>query len=163
MYNKLEMEEEKRSSYQEYLQNNNNQIAIVPNGNSMWPTLKHKGQSVIIGAKKERLNELDVAFYVRSQDNLVLHRVIKVLPDGYLMCGDSQFVLEKVSEDQVFGVMLGFYRGKKFVDCKDPKHIEKIKKWYKRKVYRKFRVKLFFLKERIKNKLKRIFRRKKDV
>ena len=162
MYNKQEMKEKKEISYQECLQKNN-QIAIVPNGNSMWPTLKHKGQSVIIGAKKERLSEMDVALYVRGQNNFVLHRVNKVLPDGYLMCGDSQFVLEKVSEDQVFGVMLGFYRGKKFVDSNDPKHIKKVKKWYKRKAYRKFRLKLFFLKERIKSKLKRMFRRKKDV
>ena len=85
------------------------------------------------------------------------------MPDGYLMCGDSQFALEKVSEDQIFGVMLGFYRGKKYVDCKDIKHINKIKKWFKNTKYRKFRVKLFFLIEGVKNKLKRIFRRKKDV
>ena len=162
MYNKQEMEEKNKSSYQEQLQENN-QIAIVPKGNSMWPTLKNQSQSVIIGAKKERLNEFDVALYVRGQNKFVLHRVLKVLPDGYLTCGDSQFVLEKVDEDQIFGVMLGFYRGKKFVDSKDPKYLKKIKKWYKRKTYRKIRVKLFYLKERVKGKLKGVFRRKKDV
>ena len=79
------------------------------------------------------------------------------------MCGDSQFVLEKVDEDQIFGVMLGFYRGKKFIDCNDQKYIKKVRKWYKSTKHRKFRVKLFFLKEGVKNKLKRIFRRKKNV
>ena len=162
MYNKQEMEEKNKSSYQEQLQENN-QIAIVPKGNSMWPTLKHQGQSVIVGAKKERLREFDVALYVRGQNEFILHRVLKVLTDGYLMCGDSQFVLEKVSEDQIFGVMLGFYRGKKFIDSNDPKHIKKVKNWYKKKAYRKFRVKLFFFKDRVKRKLKGIFRRKKDV
>lgn len=151
-----------KNSYQEQLEKNN-QIAIVPKGNSMWPTLKHQGQSVIIGAKKQRLREFDVALYVRGQNDFVLHRVIKVLPDGYLMCGDSQFVLEKVFEDQIFGLMLGFYRGKKYVDCQDEKYIKKIKKWYKKVKYRKFRVKLFFLKEGVKHKLKSMFRRKKDV
>ena len=157
------MEEKKvKNSYQEQLEQNN-QISIVPKGNSMWPTLKHKGQSVIIGAKKQRLKEFDVALYVRGQNNFVLHRVIKVLPDGYLMCGDSQFVLEKVDEDQIFGVMLGFYRGKKFVDCNDQKYIKKVKNLCKSTKYRKFIVKLFFLKEGIKNKLTSMFRRKKDV
>lgn len=162
MYNKQEMEHKNNVSYQEQLQKNN-QIAIIPKGNSMWPTLKNQGQSVIIGAKTERLKEFDVALYARGQHDFVLHRVVKVLPDGYLTCGDSQFFLEKVSEDQIFGVMLGFYRGKKYVDCKDIKHINKIKKWFKNTKYRKFRVKLFFLIEGVKNKLKRIFRRKKDV
>ena len=99
------MEEKNKCSYQEQLQTNS-QIAIIPKGNSMWPTLKNQGQSVIIGAKTERLNELDVALYVRGKNDFVLHRVIKVLPDGYLMCGDSQFVLEKVSEEQIFGVVV---------------------------------------------------------
>lgn len=148
--------------YKEQL-DKNNQIVIVPKGNSMWPTLKNKKQSVVVGEKVSRLAELDVALYVRGQNNFVLHRVIKVLPDGYLMCGDSQFVLEKVLEEQIFGVMQGFYRGKKYVNCKDPKYIKKIKKWYKRKRYRKFMVKAFFLKEGIKCKLKRLFRSKKDV
>ena len=129
----------------------------------MWPTLKNQKQSVIIGAKRERLKEFDVALYVRGQNNFVLHRVIKVLPDGYLMCGDSQFTLEKVDEEQIFGIMLGYYHGKNYVDCKDQKYINKIKKWYKRKGYRKFRVKLFFLCEGVKHKLKSIFRRKKYV
>ncbi len=156
------MEEKNKCSYQEQLQTNS-QIAIIPKGNSMWPTLKNQGQSVIIGAKTERLSELDVALYVRGKNDFVLHRVIKVLPDGYLMCGDSQFVLEKVSEEQIFGVMLGFYRGKNYVDGKDVKYLNKIKKWYKKTAYRKFRVKLFFLKEGAKHKLKSLFRRKKDV
>ena len=156
------MENKNKCSYQEQLQKNS-QIAIVPKGNSMWPTLKNQGQSVIIGAKTQRLNEFDVALYVRGQNDFVLHRVLTVLPDGYLMCGDSQFYTEKVGEDQIFGVMLGFYRGKKFIDCQDVKQINKAKKWYKRKAYRKFRIKLFFLTLGIKNKLKRIFRRKKDV
>ena len=151
-----------KCSYKEQLENNN-QISIVPKGNSMWPTLKNQKQSVIVGAKQERLKEFDVALYVRGQNNFVLHRVIKVLPDGYLMCGDRQFVLEKVDEDQIFGIMLGFYRGKKFVDCNNQKYIKKVKKWYKRTRYRKFRVKLFFLKEGVKNKLKRVFRRKDNV
>ena len=85
---------------------------------------------------------------------------MEVLKDGYLMSGDSQFVLEKVTEDQVFGVMIGFYRGEKYVDCSDAGYKKKVEKWYKRKTLRKIRIKFFFFRQRVKNKLKRIFRGK---
>ncbi len=153
----------KSNEYIEKL-NKNEVISFVPKGDSMWPTLKNKGQSVIVCAKKERLKEFDVALYVRGQNTFVLHRVLKVLEDGYAICGDSQFDLEKVAEDQIFGVMIGFYRGEKYIDCKDKKYIEKVKKLYKHDRIRKLRVKFYFFTKRVKNKLKRIFgSRKKDV
>lgn len=136
-------------------------LAFVPSGNSMWPTLKNKGQSVVVKAKEERLQKYDVALYVRGQNTFVLHRVLEVLENGYIMCGDSQFVLEKVGEDQIFGKMIGFYRGKKYVDCNDEKYKKEVANLYKRKTLRKFRVKFFFLRKRIINKLKRIFGGKK--
>ena len=152
----MEIKNFQEIDYKENL-NKNNVIAFVPRGNSMWPTLKNKGQSVVVEAKRERLKKFDVALYVRGQNYFVLHRVMDVLDDGYLMCGDSQFTLEKVTEDQVFGIMSGFYRGKKYVDCKDEKYKKQVERLYKKKTLRKLRVKLFFLWQSIKNKLKRIF------
>ena len=144
--------------------NKNEVISFVPKGDSMWPTLKNMGQSVIVSAKKQRLKKFDVALYVRGQNTFVLHRVVKVLEDGYVICGDSQFDLEKVTEDQIFGVMIGFYRGKKYIDCNDPKYIKSVEKLYKHNKTRKLRVKFYFFRKRVKNKLKRIFRsKKKDV
>ena len=75
--------------------------------------------------------------------------------DGYVMCGDSQFFLENVKEEQVFGIMIGFYRGKKYVDVNDPKYVKEIENWYGRKLRRKIRLKLF----RIGQKIKRLFKR----
>lgn len=147
------------SDYKKELEKNNI-IAFVPKGNSMWPTLKNKKQSVVVKAKTERLKKFDVALYVRGQNMFVLHRVMEVLPDGYIICGDSQFDLEKVLEDQIFGVMIGFYRGKKYIDCQDKKYVKKIEKWYKRKLYRKIRIKLFYFVIIIKSKIKRIFKGK---
>ena len=138
----------------------NGAIAFVPGGNSMWPTLKNRGQSVIVVKKEERLNRYDVAFYQRADGTFVLHRVMEVIEGGYIMLGDSQFTTEKVAEGQVFGVMSGFYRGKKFVDVKDKKYLKEIKNYFKRKKLRAFRLKCFYLKIRIKNKLKRTFSRK---
>lgn len=135
--------------------NKNNVIAFVPGGVSMWPTLKHKGQSVIVERKTQKLKRFDVAFYRRENGSYVLHRVMEATSDGYVMCGDSQFFLENVKEEQVFGIMIGFYRGKKYVDVNDPKYVKEIENWYGRKLRRKIRLKLF----RIRQKIKRLFKR----
>jgi hypothetical protein len=148
------MNETVRSDYQTELEKNNS-IAFVPGGNSMWPILKHKGQSVIVCRKTEKLKKFDVAFYKRKSGAFVLHRVMEITDDGYVMCGDSQFFLENVKEEQVFGIMIGFYRGKKYVDVNDPKYVKEIENWYGRKLRRKIRLKLF----RIRQKIKRLFKR----
>ena len=134
----------------------NKVISFVPRGNSMWPILKNRGQSVIVQAKTERLNKLDVAFYVRANGAFVLHRVIEVTENGYIMCGDSQLTLEPVKEEQVFGVMTGFYVKDNLVGVLDEKYLERVKKWYGRKTRRKIKIKFFNLR----NKAKRDFSKK---
>ena len=66
-------------------------LAFVPGGNSMWPTLKNRGQSVVVLVKKEKLKRYDVALYLRDNGTFVLHRVIEPTEWGYIICGDSQF------------------------------------------------------------------------
>ena len=99
----------------------NGSLAFVPSGNSMWPIIKNRGQSVIITKKKERLKKYDVAFYIRDNGAYVLHRVIDVTDSGYVTCGDAQFMREQVGEDQVFGVLAGFYVGKEYIDATNQK------------------------------------------
>ena len=134
---------------------NNGVIAFVPSGNSMWPTLKNRKQSVIVKKKTDKLRPMDVALYCRENGSNVLHRVIKATDFGYIMCGDSQFTPEKVIEDNVYGVMTGFYRGKKYIDVNDAGYIGRVKKLYKSEKRRKFYVKMFFLSEWIKSLPKR--------
>lgn len=138
----------------------NGVLGFVPGGNSMWPTLKNAGQSVVVLKKTERLKRFDVALYIRDNGAYVLHRVMQVKENGYVMCGDSQFDLELVREDQVIGIMESFYRGKKCIECSSPKYIKEVENWYRRKRYRKLKLKCFFFSLRVKNKLKRMFGKK---
>lgn len=151
------MEREKlvRSDYKTELEKNN-AIAFVPGGNSMWPILKNRGQSVIVERKTQRLKPLDVAFYTRANGTFVLHRVMEVKENGYVMCGDSQLNLEPVLEENVFGVMSAFYDKDKLVSVTDEKYVKRVKKWYGKKTCRKIRLKLFYLRNRI----KRLFSKK---
>ncbi len=140
----------------------NNVIAFVPSGNSMWPTLKNHKQSVIVERKKDRLSRFDVALYQRDGGAFVLHRVIKVVNGGYIMCGDSQFALETVKEEQVFGKLMGFYRKDKYIECADPKYKKEVENYFKRKTLRKIKLKIFYYSLAVKAKLKRLFSKKKD-
>lgn len=130
-------------------------VAFVPSGNSMWPTLKGGKQSVVVKAKEKRLSYYDVALYVRADGVNVLHRVVEVKDDGYVMRGDSQDLLETVKEEQVIGVMAGFYRGQRYIDANDARYLNQVERWFRKKLLRKIRLKLFYTKQRIKNKIKK--------
>ncbi len=122
---------------------------FIPKGNSMWPTLKDKAQPVLVKKATENLNVYDVALFIKKDGGLVLHRVIEVLENGYLFIGDSQTTEEKINEEQVIGVMVGFYKGNKFIETNDQSYIKKVKKWFKNEKIRRFRIKLFYLRLKI--------------
>lgn len=137
----------------------NGAIAFVPSGVSMWPTLKNRGQSVIVTAKKERLKRYDVALYIRAGNKYVLHRIMEAIDGGYIICGDSQFALERVKEEQVIGVMEGFYRGKKFISVSDEKYKKEVEDWFRRKTRRKIKLKTFYFFRGIRAKLGKFARK----
>lgn len=136
------------NSYKLQLQKSE-EIAFVPRGDSMWPFIKNKGQTVVIRKKTNRLNKFDVGFYESEDGFAVLHRVLEVLVDGYIFCGDSQFNPEFVAEDKVFGVMKGQYKKAKFIENTDKKLLKKVQKWYKCKFIRKVKVRLFYLLKKV--------------
>ena len=83
-------------------------------GTSMEPMLRQNRDLVTIRVPSARLKKYDVALYKRGKD-CVAHRVIKVLPDGYLIRGDNTFKTERVPEGNVLGVLTGFMRrGKQY-------------------------------------------------
>lgn len=133
------------------------EIAFVPKGNSMWPFLKNGKQSVVIVKKETPLSVFDVAFYKRDNGEFALHRIVSVLDGGYLMQGDSHLTVEPIKEENVFGVMAGFYKKDKFISSNDKAYKEKVEKWYSKKLRRKLRIKLFYFGVRVKNLFKRIF------
>ncbi len=137
-------------------------IAFVAHGNSMWPTIKNAKSSTIIIKKTERLKKYDVGFFIRPTGNYVLHRVIQVLDDGYLFSGDSQYVTEFIKEDNVLGILKGFYRGKKYIDCNSKEYINEVNKYYKNERKRIRKIKRFYFILRVKNKIKRTFRLKAE-
>ena len=148
------------SNYQTEL-NNNGVISVIPSGCSMWPFLKNKGQSVIISKIDKPPKKFDVCLFVRKDGTLVLHRVVGKLEDLYLLQGDSQNYVEKVELSNIIGIMEGFYKGKKYIPATDQKYLKKVEKWCKRTKSVQGKIKRFYLKQRIKSKLKRMFQKGK--
>ena len=111
-------------------------------GLSMSPMLVNRRDTVVITPLSGELKKYDVALYFVG-GKYVLHRVIKVLEDEYITCGDNCIVLERVPKSAVIGKLSEVFRGEEKVDlgslgyrmyCK-----RKVAGFYPRKAYRNFK------------------------
>ena len=80
-------------------------------GTSMLPLLRQQRDLVTVVAKEGRCRVGDVVLYRRPPSHWVLHRVVEVLPEGYLTLGDNCVARERVAEDDVIAIMTGYVRG----------------------------------------------------
>ena len=79
-------------------------------GVSMYPMLRDRRDTVVVTPTSQRLKKYDVALYKRG-DSYVLHRVIKVLPDSYVIRGDNCIAKEYgITDRDVLGKLTAFYR-----------------------------------------------------
>ena len=62
-------------------------------GVSMYPMLRDRRDTIMIRPAEGRLKKYDVPLYRRGEA-YVLHRIVKVLPDSYVICGDNCFKKE---------------------------------------------------------------------
>lgn len=86
-------------------------------GTSMHPMIKQDRDLSIIEKPKGRLKKYDIAFYKRPNGQYVLHRVVKVLDDGYVILGDNCVNKEfNIKETQILGVLVSLVRNGKEVD-----------------------------------------------
>ena len=82
-------------------------------GISMKPMLRDRRDTVVITPVSGRLKKYDVALY-RYKGKYLLHRVVKVLPDSYVFCGDNCITCETgVTDADVIGVLSEVWRGEK--------------------------------------------------
>lgn len=93
-------------------------------GYSMMPFLRQKKDVIEIVKKgTERCQKYDVVLYKRGK-KYILHRILKVLPDRYVVAGDHNTILDPpVTDDMILGVMTRVIRGGKSIT---PDNI-----WYK--------------------------------
>ncbi len=89
-------------------------------GTSMYPMLRSKKDTVVILPYQGRLKKYDVPLY-KVGDEYVLHRIIKVLPDSYVIRGDNRIDKETgITDEDIVGVLTEFYRGEKKISVNNP-------------------------------------------
>lgn len=81
-------------------------------GTSMWPMLRHRHDTATVIPLRGAVKKYDVVLFRRT-GQLVLHRVVKIVPNGYLIRGDHCLDGELVQENQLLGVLSAFTRNGK--------------------------------------------------
>ena len=88
--------------------------ASVTSGISMRPLFKTHRDVIIVKKPEGELKKYDVALYRGpSGGSYILHRVIGVREDVYLIRGDNTFVVERVPKERVIAVLTEFNRAGK--------------------------------------------------
>lgn len=93
-------------------------------GDSMMPFLREGRDLMIIEPRPEgRCKRLDAVLYKRPNGKYVLHRILKVRKNDYVLCGDNRIMREfGVQEDWIFGVLTGIIRDGKTIPVTDRRY-----------------------------------------
>ena len=93
-------------------------VSFTPRGNSMHPMLRNHLDKIILVQAPAKLKKYDIPLYRRHNGQFVLHRVVAVKEDGYVLCGDNQIQREYgIRHHQVMAVVKAFYHRGKYIDC----------------------------------------------
>ncbi len=87
----------------------------------MLPLIRQERDIIEIRAKGPgRCRKYDVVLYKRGKQ-YILHRILKVLPEGYIIAGDHNTFLETdITDGQILGVMTRVVRDGRPVTPEDP-------------------------------------------
>ena len=99
------------TSIEDYL-NENGTLTYSNVGTSMMPLLR-QGKDLFIVKKKgtERCKVGDVVLYKRPPDKYVLHRVVEVRSEDYVILGDNCINREYgIRDKDILGIMTGYVR-----------------------------------------------------
>ncbi len=105
---------EKVYSFEEMLQEKG-YIIYTNVGSSMMPFLREHQDIIEIRPLTDCLKKYDVVLY-RHGNQYILHRILQVLPDGYLIAGDHNTFVEKdITNDMILGIMTRVIRNGKTI------------------------------------------------
>ena len=107
------------SSFEEILQKEG-QLIYSNVGDSMQPLIRQGRDLLVIEPPKGRLKKYDIPLYRRDNGKYVLHRILKVRPDDYVICGDNRWRCEYgITDRHIIGVLTAIIRDGKEVPITD--------------------------------------------
>jgi hypothetical protein len=109
--------------YEDYIEQNGS-LTYTNVGVSMLPLLR-QGKDMFIVSKRDgqRCKVGDVVLYKRPPDQYVLHRIIKVRQNDYVILGDNCVNKEYgIKDEDIIGVMTRYIRNGKEHDISEKKY-----------------------------------------
>lgn len=92
------------------------EFRMYPKGVSMLPILRQGKDSVVLVKPVFPLSRGQIIFYQRKNGQYVLHRIVGIRKDGYVLCGDNQTYKEEgITQNMIIAVVNKIYRGDKEV------------------------------------------------
>ncbi len=117
------MNERNLISYEEEL-NARGKLVFTQVGTSMLPLLRQKRDLIVLEKKQAgRCGKYDVALYKRKDGSYVLHRILKVRENDYVLCGDHCWQREYgITDEQILGVLSAVVRDGKTIEVSDRRY-----------------------------------------
>ena len=91
-------------------------------GDSMMPLIKQGRDVIVISVVNGRLKRYDIPLYKRDSGQYVLHRILKVRKNDYVICGDNRCNKEYgITDRHIIGVLSGIIRDGREIPVTDIK------------------------------------------
>lgn len=111
-----------KSTFEEEI-NETGKLIYTNVGDSMMPLIRQGKDLLIIEKVNGRLKKYDVPLYKRDSGQYVLHRILKVRKNDYVICGDNRWGREYGIQDRhIIGVLTGIIRDGKEISVNDKKY-----------------------------------------
>ena len=88
-------------------------IAYITKGVSMRPLFRTRRDMIVIKPVERELKKYDIVLYRGAGGEYILHRIIKVKEDFFVIRGDNTYTKEFVPKDRVIGVLVSYNRNGK--------------------------------------------------
>ena len=112
----------RKTSFEEELQRSG-RLIYTNVGDSMMPMLREHRDLIVITPVKGRLHRYDVPLYRRDTGQYVLHRVLRVRQNDYVLCGDNRWQRETgITDRHILGILTAFIRDGKEIPVTDPRY-----------------------------------------
>jgi hypothetical protein len=120
-----------KTTYEEYLEKYG-EMTHTNVGVSMMPMIK-QGRDVFTLAKKteERCKKYDVVLYRRPPSRYVMHRIVEVRENDYVILGDNCINKEYgITDEDIVAVLTRFVHNGKEYSADDKAYLRYAKFWY---------------------------------
>lgn len=100
-------------------------------GDSMLPLLREGRDLMVIEPRPEGpCKRYDAVLYKRPNGKYVMHRILKLRKDGYVLCGDNRWKREfGVPDEWIFGILTAVIRDGKTIPVTDKRYQRYVHLW----------------------------------